>query len=227
MERGEIQKLNKEVPTKCKIDGCAHGGVTNGKGVISFPRGYCSIHYRRFMRSGDPLFMEIAMNEGRKKDPLYSIYKGMRSRCNSKSSVGYNNYGGRGIKVCNGWSGINGFVVWKNDMGGRPSKKHSIDRIDVNGNYSCGHCEECVEMGWDANCRWATVHTQSANKRTNNKCPGVYFDKKAGKWIARLQIDNEEVLHKGFREYNDAVDARIQAEIDFLGGRVNCENSSN
>lgn len=72
-------------------------------------------------------------------------------------------YRGRGITVCERWLTFENFYA---DMGERP-EGHSIDRIDVNGNYSCGHCDQCIEMGWPANCRWADPPTQAGNRRNS------------------------------------------------------------
>lgn len=96
----------------------------------------------------------------------YGIWGNMLYRCNTESSPLYKGYGGRGIKVCDPWLDFNLFIA---DMGRRPSKTHSIDRIDVNGNY----CKE--------NCRWATKKQQSRN-RTNSRY--IYVDGK------KLQIDD-------------------------------------
>ena len=88
----------------------------------------------------------------------------MRSRCYSELDKDFFRYGGRGIKVCDKW--INSFETFFLDMGFAPTKHHSLDRIDVNGNYD------------PTNCRWATYKEQASNKRNN-----VYIDKETRKTL--------------------------------------------
>lgn len=94
--------------------------------------------------------------------PEHVAWEGMKGRCFRRTCTSWDRYGGRGVTVCTRWRAS--FGAFLADMGRKPSASHSIDRIDNDGNYSCGHCEECVAKGWPANCRWATREEQASNK---------------------------------------------------------------
>lgn len=80
-------------------------------------------------------------------------YRNMLSRCNNPKATGYEYYGGRGIKVCDSWQ--ESFYNFYRDMGDRPEGT-SLDRMDVNGDYT------------KDNCRWATPIEQGRNTTANN-----------------------------------------------------------
>ena len=80
----------------------------------------------------------------------YQTWRSMLKRCENPKYHNYRLYGGRGVKVCERWHQFENFFA---DMGPRPSDKHSIDRINNDGNYEPG------------NCRWATWSEQRLNQR--------------------------------------------------------------
>lgn len=82
---------------------------------------------------------------------LASIWYGIKQRCYNPDNASFSDYGGRGIVMCSEWK--DSYLAFEKDMGPRPSVKHSIDRIDVNGDYT------------PENCRWADDSVQSTNQR--------------------------------------------------------------
>lgn len=86
----------------------------------------------------------------------------MMRRCYNEKCSSYKYYGARGIAVCERWRKSKDDFF--DDMGFAPYGT-SLDRIDNDGNYSCGKCRECLKKGWTANCRWATFTQQANNTR--------------------------------------------------------------
>ena len=112
---------------------------------------------------------------------VYRAYYQMKTRCYNKNHTNYKYYGGRGIKVCKRW--LHSFENFLKDIGEPPSKEHSLDRIDSNGNYE------------PDNCKWSTQKEQIKNRRSfrKSKYRGVFQGRK--KWISSIylgQFDTEK-----------------------------------
>lgn len=110
----------------------------------------------------------------------YSTWADIKTRCGNKNNSAYNRYGGRGIKVCDRW--VNSFENFVLDMGLKPSKEHSIDRIDNDKGYS------------PDNCRWATRQEQARNKRTTMYAEIGGVKKRVVEWIEELGVSRRKVL---------------------------------
>jgi len=123
---------------------------------------------------------------GMSSSRIYSIWVNMINRCYRPNTVNYDNYGGRGITVCDAWNTFDGFYA---DMGDPPSA-HSLDRIDSNGNYT------------KENCRWATNLQQANNARTNRVLTFNGMSKTMSEWERYLGFSTGLVRHRLNRGWN-------------------------
>lgn len=116
------------------------------------------------------------------RTPEYRTWYAMKSRCTKPNQKDYRFYGARGIKVCDRW--LSSFHNFLEDMGRKPDKGYSIERIDVHGNYE------------PPNCRWATWLEQRMNKRRfparfltlNGKCQPL------ADWSREIGISSSAIL---------------------------------
>lgn len=134
---------------------------------------------------------------GMGRTKTYNTWIQMKTRCNNPHSKEYNNYGGRGIKVCNRWADFNMFLQ---DMGDVPNGM-SLDRINVNGNYE------------PDNCRWATIKEQQNNKRNNRVFTYKGETHTIAEWSERLNM-NFKTLHQRLVRNNWPVEKALTIPVN-------------
>lgn len=119
-----------------------------------------------------------------KKSQEYCAWAHMIQRCYNPNDSRYYTYGSRGIKVCERWIGVNGFINFIADMGTKPSKQHSLDRENNDLNYE------------KSNCRWAT-RTEQIRNRTNTKTVEHNGEiKSLPEWCDRLGLPYKTVFKR-------------------------------
>lgn len=135
-----------------------------------------------------------ATTHGMSKTSEHRIWAGIKNRCLNPAEERFKDYGGRGIVICQRWR--ESFAAFFSDLGVRPSSRHSIDRIDNNGHYSCGECSECLTHQWPANCRWATMETQQRNKLNNRVLTFNGTAQTLADWSETCGINRHTLTHR-------------------------------
>lgn len=111
---------------------------------------------------------------------LYDIWQGMKGRCYNEHNIRYDNYGGRGIKVCDEWKNdFKAFYQWAIENG--YSEEKTIDRINVDGDYE------------PSNCRWADAKTQCNNRTSNIKITIGNSTRTLTEWCEIFNVDYKKI----------------------------------
>lgn len=185
---------------------CSCGNiVTLRSGVLKAGQKSCGC-LCRLPSDVNPLFLKGHKNR------LYNIWSGMNYRCTHPKASHWQNYGGKGIRVCDEWkNNFQAFAEWSIAHG--YASNLEIDRIDSNGNY-------CPE-----NCRWIDHKNNSRNrgvKRLNKSgATGVVWRKTrsgdGGSWRASIVVDGKNISLGSYANFDDAVAARKEAELKYWG----------
>lgn len=123
---------------------------------------------------------------------IRGVWKAMKERCTLKSCKAYHNYGGRGITVCDEWSGENGFQNFFNwSMASGYKEGLTLDRIDVNGNYE------------PSNCRWVDRVTQANNTRKNRLITYNGLRMTMAQWERHLNLNKGIIRNRLRRGWTD------------------------
>ncbi len=157
-------------PQACKIEDCKKLAINDC---------YCPMHRSRLKRTGN---LQTTKNEahGRSFTTEYRSWSNMRSRCYNPNSINYHIYGGRGIRVCNEW--LHSFNNFLHDMGTKPDISYSIDRINVNGNYT------------PKNCKWSSDIEQANNKRSCHLLTYNGKTQNVTQWAQELDINRRTLF---------------------------------
>lgn len=127
-----------------------------------------------------------------KETSEYNSWNGMKDRCNNPNSKDYHRYGAKGITVCDAWNNPEtGFQAFLNDMGPKPSSKHTIDRKDGTKSYS------------PENCRWATYIEQNRNLSSNRQLTYKGKTMLRIEWVELLGINESTFDNYLIRHGND------------------------
>lgn len=119
---------------------CGHEFVTRDTFLVCGSRTQCPVCSNKNI-----------MTHGLSDTPIYYVWQGMKDRCCNPNSKSFQNYGGRGITICEEWLNSDVFIEWAIENGWKEGLQ--IDRINVNGNYE------------PDNCRFVTPQENARNKR--------------------------------------------------------------
>jgi hypothetical protein len=146
-----VENIGRQTAWLCKCD-CGNKKAVSYWNLVSEQTKSCGCMQHEINRETAKI---LATTHGGSYTRLYTIWIGMKQRCNYKKHKHYEKYGGRGIKVCTEWEhDFAAFREWA--MSNGYSEELTIDRIDVDGDYE------------PSNCRWATYEVQSNNTRSNH-----------------------------------------------------------
>lgn len=143
------------------------------------------------------------------KNQFYSIWSGINTRCNNKNDPGYKNYGARGIKLCEEWQQIEGFIKWAEANGYK--KGLQIDRINNDGDYEPSNCHFVTGKENSA------VGKRRMSSRNTSGYVGVILAKKYGTWFATIKQEGKQIYIGSSKTIEGAVKLRIEKEIELFG----------
>lgn len=139
----------------------------------------------------------------------------MMARCYNPDYPKYRYWGGRGVQVCARWHDLRLFLEDMDRLLGPCPVRFTLDRVDPDGNYSCGRCADCTAHGRSFNVRWASYSTQNRNLRkqegASSRYKGVSWDVTRSKWQAKIDVAGHTVNLGRFDDEEDAHKAYLSA----------------
>ena len=139
------------------------------------------------------------------KTPEYRSWLNMKARCCNPNHKGYSDYGGRGIAVCDRWLNLENFLA---DMGIKPTPKHSIDRINNDGDYS------------PDNCKWSDSKDQANNRRSNRLITIDDVTLTIAQWAKKMGFGRNVIwdrLEAGWSDYDAVITSVHTGKLITIG----------
>lgn len=149
---------------RCRCD-CGQSTVKMGKYLTNGDTGSCGCDQRAMRARGNPKYGDMIAHFDHMRE--YHIWRGMKSRCYTKSASNYRFYGAKGVTVHEPWR--ESFQNFYRDMGPCPSN-FTLDRIDPFGNYEPANCRW---LSWDEQHRNLRRHAALRNGRDDARRPGI------------------------------------------------------
>jgi len=171
IEEVETTKRDRHAKFLCQ---CGNEFIGHINRVVAGHTTSCGCGIIRNKRQSKPIISQFRAE--------YNTWIHIKMRCLNPKNQDYKYYGGRGIKVCDRW--LESFDNFLEDMGPRPSKKHSVDRKEVNGDYT------------PDNCKWATTKEQARNRRDNKWLTYKGETKLLTDWAKHLKISHTTLINR-------------------------------
>lgn len=168
--------IKREAMWNCLCD-CGNMFISRGTRLENGSTKSCGCWHKRKM-------ITHGYTKNHKTTLEYKSWSCMKYRCSGKSERFNKYYKDKGIVICDRWIGDDGFTNFLEDMGNRPTPKHSLDRIDNNGNY----CKE--------NCKWSSSKEQMNNVSTNRLITYNGETKTVSQWADVVGINNKALARR-------------------------------
>lgn len=141
---------------------------------------------------------------GQSNTKLYFVWKQMINRCENHKDKSFEIYGGRGISVCDEWHDFSLFYQWAIENG--YGSGLTIERIDVNGNYT------------PENCCWITRKDQNRNRRSNVFITYNGETKIFSEWADEYGINRATLRHRIF-DYGWSIHRALNTPVKKMNRR--------
>lgn len=195
VKRSDNKGTRSRCYAKCSCGNVSEYDYTNVKSGNSKRCKACSLKSRSKSKSTHEMSAKSKSQGGKS----YYAWQAMKRRCYNPNSARYEEYGGRGIEVCDRW--LDSFESFIFDMGEPPTGEHTIERIDTDGNYE------------PSNCKWASKKEQANNKRNNRKITAFGKTMNLQQWAEQTGLKRECIAARIGRGWSNERALGLEGDI--------------